>query len=153
MHSVVSWQLFSTLRENNSISLLLLPPLRPHHVQTDQSVYGLAEEGTQSQSPIHTPSHHCRKGTKEDVEKEVKIGPNCVHCWRLKKNLCIYNIDGPPAALYTLCYKVTFCKNSAVFTFWHKGEINFHLKTTTTSERKPDNQKQQGATGSWENGS
>lgn len=38
-----------------------------------QSVYGLAEEGTQSQSPIHTPSHHCRKGTKEDVEKEVKF--------------------------------------------------------------------------------
>lgn len=39
---------------------------------TAQSVYGLVEEGTQCQSPIHTPSHHCRKGTKEDVEKEVK---------------------------------------------------------------------------------
>uniref|UniRef100_A0A4W6C208 Regulator of G protein signaling 6 n=1 Tax=Lates calcarifer TaxID=8187 RepID=A0A4W6C208_LATCA len=36
----------------------------PHRVK--KSVYGLAEEGTQSQSPIHTPSHHCRKGTKED---------------------------------------------------------------------------------------
>uniref|UniRef100_A0A673CT91 Regulator of G protein signaling 6 n=1 Tax=Sphaeramia orbicularis TaxID=375764 RepID=A0A673CT91_9TELE len=41
----------------------------PHRVK--KSVYGLAEEGTQSQSPIHTPSHHSRKGTKEDVEKEV----------------------------------------------------------------------------------
>ncbi|KAM9338875.1 regulator of G-protein signaling 6-like isoform 2-T2 [Symphorus nematophorus] len=41
----------------------------PHRVK--KSVYGLAEEGTQSQSPIHTPSHHCRKGTKEDVEKEI----------------------------------------------------------------------------------
>lgn len=38
-----------------------------------QSVYGVAEEGPQSQSPVHTPSHHCRKGTKEDVEKEVQI--------------------------------------------------------------------------------
>lgn len=38
-----------------------------------QSVYGLTEEGPQSQSPVHTPSHHCRKGTKEDVEKEVQI--------------------------------------------------------------------------------
>uniref|UniRef100_A0A669EJM7 Regulator of G protein signaling 6 n=1 Tax=Oreochromis niloticus TaxID=8128 RepID=A0A669EJM7_ORENI len=43
----------------------------PHRVK--KSVYGVIEEGTQSQSPIHTPSHHCRKGTKEDVEKEVKI--------------------------------------------------------------------------------
>ncbi|XP_076612990.1 regulator of G-protein signaling 6 [Chaetodon auriga] len=41
----------------------------PHRVK--KSVYGVAEEGTQSQSPIHTPSHHCRKGTKEDVEKEI----------------------------------------------------------------------------------
>ncbi|XP_029281642.1 LOW QUALITY PROTEIN: regulator of G-protein signaling 6 [Cottoperca gobio] len=41
----------------------------PHRVK--KSVYGLVEEGTQSQSPIHTPSHHCRKGTKEDVEKEI----------------------------------------------------------------------------------
>uniref|UniRef100_A0A672FEH3 Regulator of G protein signaling 6 n=1 Tax=Salarias fasciatus TaxID=181472 RepID=A0A672FEH3_SALFA len=43
----------------------------PHKVK--KSVYGVAEEGTQSQSPIHTPSHHCRKGTKEDVEKEVNL--------------------------------------------------------------------------------
>lgn len=56
-------------RKITSVSLL---PLPSHHVQTAQSVYGLAEEGTQSQSPIHTPLHHCRKGTKEDVEKEVK---------------------------------------------------------------------------------
>lgn len=41
-------------------------------------MYGLAEEGTQSQSPIHTPSHHYRKGTKEDVEKEVGLN----HCRR-----------------------------------------------------------------------
>ncbi|XP_023127515.2 regulator of G-protein signaling 6 [Amphiprion ocellaris] len=41
----------------------------PHRVK--KSVYGLAEEGTQSQSPVQTPSHHCRKGTKEDVEKEI----------------------------------------------------------------------------------
>ncbi|XP_051908508.1 regulator of G-protein signaling 6 isoform X1 [Hippocampus zosterae] len=41
----------------------------PHRVK--KSVYGLAEEGTQSRSPIHTPSHHSRKGTKEDVEKEI----------------------------------------------------------------------------------
>uniref|UniRef100_A0A669DLZ7 Regulator of G protein signaling 6 n=1 Tax=Oreochromis niloticus TaxID=8128 RepID=A0A669DLZ7_ORENI len=46
----------------------------PHRVK--KSVYGVIEEGTQSQSPIHTPSHHCRKGTKEDVEKEVKISSN-----------------------------------------------------------------------------
>lgn len=36
-----------------------------------QSVYGVSEEGPQSQSPVHTPLHHRRKGTKEDVEKEV----------------------------------------------------------------------------------
>uniref|UniRef100_A0AAX7T9X7 Regulator of G protein signaling 6 n=1 Tax=Astatotilapia calliptera TaxID=8154 RepID=A0AAX7T9X7_ASTCA len=37
----------------------------PHRVK--KSVYGVIEEGTQSQSPIHTPLHHCRKGTKEDL--------------------------------------------------------------------------------------
>lgn len=37
-----------------------------------QSVYSVAEEGPQSQSPVHTPSHQCRKDTKEDVEKEVE---------------------------------------------------------------------------------
>lgn len=57
-----------------SITALLLSS----HVQMAQSVYGLVEEGTQSQSPIHTPSHHCRKGTKEDVEKEVRL--NADYC-------------------------------------------------------------------------
>uniref|UniRef100_A0A3P8SGM7 Regulator of G protein signaling 6 n=1 Tax=Amphiprion percula TaxID=161767 RepID=A0A3P8SGM7_AMPPE len=46
----------------------------PHRVK--KSVYGVAEEGTQSQSPVQTPSHHCRKGTKEDVEKEVNVSSN-----------------------------------------------------------------------------
>uniref|UniRef100_A0AAQ4PC32 Regulator of G protein signaling 6 n=1 Tax=Gasterosteus aculeatus aculeatus TaxID=481459 RepID=A0AAQ4PC32_GASAC len=45
----------------------------PHRVK--KSVYGLAEEATQSQSPVHTPLQLCRKGTKEDVKKEVKILP------------------------------------------------------------------------------
>ena len=36
-----------------------------------QSVYGLAEEPTQVQSPVHGPLHNARKGTKEDLEKEV----------------------------------------------------------------------------------
>uniref|UniRef100_A0AAQ4RKY4 Regulator of G protein signaling 6 n=1 Tax=Gasterosteus aculeatus aculeatus TaxID=481459 RepID=A0AAQ4RKY4_GASAC len=40
----------------------------PHRVK--KSVYGLAEEATQSQSPVHTPLQLCRKGTKEDVKKE-----------------------------------------------------------------------------------
>uniref|UniRef100_A0A8K9VFG1 Regulator of G protein signaling 6 n=1 Tax=Oncorhynchus mykiss TaxID=8022 RepID=A0A8K9VFG1_ONCMY len=35
-----------------------------------KSVYGLIEEG-QSQSPVHIPSQLARKGTKEDVEKEI----------------------------------------------------------------------------------
>lgn len=39
---------------------------------TAQSVYSVAEEGPQSQSPVHTPLHQCRKDTKEDVEKEVE---------------------------------------------------------------------------------
>uniref|UniRef100_A0A4W5RN24 Regulator of G protein signaling 6 n=1 Tax=Hucho hucho TaxID=62062 RepID=A0A4W5RN24_9TELE len=37
-----------------------------------KSVYGLIDEG-QSQSPVHTPSQIARKGTKEDVEKEVLL--------------------------------------------------------------------------------
>uniref|UniRef100_A0A8C2WRE5 Regulator of G protein signaling 6 n=1 Tax=Cyclopterus lumpus TaxID=8103 RepID=A0A8C2WRE5_CYCLU len=41
----------------------------PHRVK--KSVYGLTEEGTPSQSPIRTPSHHCRKGTKEELQKEI----------------------------------------------------------------------------------
>lgn len=51
--------------------LLIMPPCGVCYVS--QSVYGVAEEGLQSPSPVHTPSHHCRKGTKEDVEKEVQI--------------------------------------------------------------------------------
>uniref|UniRef100_A0A8C5I0W4 Regulator of G-protein signaling 6-like n=1 Tax=Gouania willdenowi TaxID=441366 RepID=A0A8C5I0W4_GOUWI len=45
------------------------------------SVYGLVEEGTQSQSPTHTPSHLCRKGTKEDVEKEDHCSNPHVMCF------------------------------------------------------------------------
>lgn len=52
---------------------LPLPVILSFHLQMAQSVYGLVEEGTQSRSPVHTPSHHCRKGTKEDVEKEVDV--------------------------------------------------------------------------------
>lgn len=37
-------------------------------------MYSVTEEGPQSQSPVHTPSHQGRKGTKEDVEKEVETG-------------------------------------------------------------------------------
>uniref|UniRef100_A0A4W6C4R7 Regulator of G protein signaling 6 n=1 Tax=Lates calcarifer TaxID=8187 RepID=A0A4W6C4R7_LATCA len=57
----------------------------PHRVK--KSVYGLAEEGTQSQSPIHTPSHHCRKGTKEDVEKEILFLNTQLdrHCMKMSK--------------------------------------------------------------------
>eukprot|EP00064_Thunnus_orientalis_P005405 superscaffoldBa00000528_g5419 len=52
------------------------------------SVYGLVEEGTQCQSPIHTPSHHCsRKGTKEDVEKEILFLNTQLdrHCMKMSK--------------------------------------------------------------------
>uniref|UniRef100_A0A672F7G1 Regulator of G protein signaling 6 n=1 Tax=Salarias fasciatus TaxID=181472 RepID=A0A672F7G1_SALFA len=57
----------------------------PHKVK--KSVYGVAEEGTQSQSPIHTPSHHCRKGTKEDVEKEILFLNAQLdrHCMKMSK--------------------------------------------------------------------
>uniref|UniRef100_A0A3Q3KER1 RGS domain-containing protein n=1 Tax=Monopterus albus TaxID=43700 RepID=A0A3Q3KER1_MONAL len=57
----------------------------PHRVK--KSVYGLVEEGTQSQSPIHTPSHHCRKGTKEDVEKEILFLNTQLdrHCMKMSK--------------------------------------------------------------------
>uniref|UniRef100_A0A673CLT7 Regulator of G protein signaling 6 n=1 Tax=Sphaeramia orbicularis TaxID=375764 RepID=A0A673CLT7_9TELE len=57
----------------------------PHRVK--KSVYGLAEEGTQSQSPIHTPSHHSRKGTKEDVEKEILFLHAQLdrHCMKMSK--------------------------------------------------------------------
>ncbi|XP_053301179.1 regulator of G-protein signaling 6 isoform X2 [Pleuronectes platessa] len=51
------------------------------------SVYGLAEEGTQAQSPIHTPSHLGRKGTKEDVEKEISFLNLQLdrHCMKMSK--------------------------------------------------------------------
>uniref|UniRef100_A0A669BXC9 Regulator of G protein signaling 6 n=1 Tax=Oreochromis niloticus TaxID=8128 RepID=A0A669BXC9_ORENI len=57
----------------------------PHRVK--KSVYGVIEEGTQSQSPIHTPSHHCRKGTKEDVEKEIVFLNTQLdrHCMKMSK--------------------------------------------------------------------
>uniref|UniRef100_A0A7N6ASY8 Regulator of G protein signaling 6 n=1 Tax=Anabas testudineus TaxID=64144 RepID=A0A7N6ASY8_ANATE len=57
----------------------------PHRVK--KSVYGLAEEGTQSHSPMHTPSHHCRKGTKEDVEKEILFLNTQLdrHCMKMSK--------------------------------------------------------------------
>uniref|UniRef100_A0A667Z0R3 Regulator of G protein signaling 6 n=1 Tax=Myripristis murdjan TaxID=586833 RepID=A0A667Z0R3_9TELE len=52
-----------------------------------RSVYGLVEEGTQSHSPIHTPSHRCRKGTKEDVEKEILFLNTQLdrHCMKMSK--------------------------------------------------------------------
>ncbi|KAM6915712.1 regulator of G-protein signaling 6-like [Xenentodon cancila] len=52
-----------------------------------KSVYGLAEEGTQSHSPITTPSHHCRKGTKDDVEKEISFLKTQLdrHCLKMSK--------------------------------------------------------------------
>ncbi|XP_055005619.1 regulator of G-protein signaling 6-like [Boleophthalmus pectinirostris] len=57
----------------------------PHRVK--KSVYGLSEEGPQSQSPIHTPSHQSRKGTKEDVEKEIQFLNTQLdrHCMKMSK--------------------------------------------------------------------
>uniref|UniRef100_A0A3Q2R0J2 Regulator of G protein signaling 6 n=1 Tax=Fundulus heteroclitus TaxID=8078 RepID=A0A3Q2R0J2_FUNHE len=57
----------------------------PHRVK--KSVYGVVEEGTQSQSPIHTLLHHCRKGTKEDVEKEIIFLNTQLdrHCLKMSK--------------------------------------------------------------------
>uniref|UniRef100_A0A672FVR6 Regulator of G protein signaling 6 n=1 Tax=Salarias fasciatus TaxID=181472 RepID=A0A672FVR6_SALFA len=65
----------------------------PHKVK--KSVYGVAEEGTQSQSPIHTPSHHCRKGTKEDVEKEIlflnaQLDRHCMKMSKVAESLITY---------------------------------------------------------------
>ncbi|XP_073348919.1 regulator of G-protein signaling 6 [Pagrus major] len=65
----------------------------PHRVK--KSVYGLAEEGTQCQSPIHTPSHHCRKGTKEDVEKEIiflnaQLDRHCMKMSKVAESLISY---------------------------------------------------------------
>ncbi|XP_072218686.1 regulator of G-protein signaling 6 [Leuresthes tenuis] len=52
-----------------------------------KSVYGLAEEGTQCQSPVHIPLIHCRKGTKEDVEKEISFLNTQLdrHCMKMSK--------------------------------------------------------------------
>uniref|UniRef100_A0A8C6KQL8 Regulator of G protein signaling 6 n=1 Tax=Nothobranchius furzeri TaxID=105023 RepID=A0A8C6KQL8_NOTFU len=57
----------------------------PHRVK--KSVYGVVEDGVQSQSPIHTTSHHCRKGTKEDVEKEILFLSTQLdrHCLKMSK--------------------------------------------------------------------
>lgn len=57
----------------------------PHRVK--KSVYGLSEEVPQSHSPIHTPSHHSRKGTKEDVEKEIQFLNTQLdrHCLKMSK--------------------------------------------------------------------
>uniref|UniRef100_A0A3Q2XIM9 Regulator of G protein signaling 6 n=1 Tax=Hippocampus comes TaxID=109280 RepID=A0A3Q2XIM9_HIPCM len=65
----------------------------PHRVK--KSVYGLAEEGTQSRSPIHTPSHHSRKGTKEDVEKEIlflnaQLDRHCMKMSKVAESLISY---------------------------------------------------------------
>uniref|UniRef100_A0A8C5B5Y1 Regulator of G protein signaling 6 n=1 Tax=Gadus morhua TaxID=8049 RepID=A0A8C5B5Y1_GADMO len=51
----------------------------PHRVK--KSVYGLAEEPTQVQSPVHGPVHNARKGTKEDLEKEVGARRGTRHTW------------------------------------------------------------------------
>uniref|UniRef100_A0A3P9JCJ8 Regulator of G protein signaling 6 n=1 Tax=Oryzias latipes TaxID=8090 RepID=A0A3P9JCJ8_ORYLA len=52
-----------------------------------KSVYGLTEEGKQSQSPIHTFLQHCPKGTKEDVEKEISFLKTQLdrHCMKMSK--------------------------------------------------------------------
>ncbi|XP_061560848.1 regulator of G-protein signaling 6 isoform X1 [Phycodurus eques] len=65
----------------------------PHRVK--KSVYGLAEEGTQSRSPIHTPSHRSRKGTKEDVEKEIlflnaQLDRHCMKMSKVAESLISY---------------------------------------------------------------
>ncbi|XP_028295988.1 regulator of G-protein signaling 6-like [Gouania willdenowi] len=65
----------------------------PHRVK--KSVYGLVEEGTQSQSPTHTPSHLCRKGTKEDVEKEIlflntQLDRHCLKMSKVAESLISY---------------------------------------------------------------
>uniref|UniRef100_A0A8C7I662 Regulator of G protein signaling 6 n=1 Tax=Oncorhynchus kisutch TaxID=8019 RepID=A0A8C7I662_ONCKI len=51
-----------------------------------KSVYGLIEEG-QSQSPVHRPSQLARKGTKEDVEKEIVFLNSQLdrHCIKVSK--------------------------------------------------------------------
>ncbi|XP_076023581.1 regulator of G-protein signaling 6-like isoform X2 [Genypterus blacodes] len=57
----------------------------PHRVK--KSVYGLAEEASQCHSPVHTPLHQTRKGTKEDVEKEIVFLNTQLdrHCMKMSK--------------------------------------------------------------------
>ncbi|XP_030201810.1 regulator of G-protein signaling 6 [Gadus morhua] len=57
----------------------------PHRVK--KSVYGLAEEPTQVQSPVHGPVHNARKGTKEDLEKEIGFLRHQLdrHCMKMSK--------------------------------------------------------------------
>ncbi|KAM3861192.1 regulator of G-protein signaling 6-like [Diretmus argenteus] len=68
----------------------------PHRVK--KSVYGVAEEATQCQSPVHTPSHHCRKGTKEDVEKEIvflntQLDRHCMKMSKVAESLMSYTVQ------------------------------------------------------------
>ncbi|XP_036003151.1 regulator of G-protein signaling 6 [Fundulus heteroclitus] len=68
----------------------------PHRVK--KSVYGVVEEGTQSQSPIHTLLHHCRKGTKEDVEKEIiflntQLDRHCLKMSKVADSLITYTVQ------------------------------------------------------------
>lgn len=58
------------------LSLLALEKSAHLFVPMVQTVYGVVEDGVQSQSPVHTSLHLCRKGTKEDVEKEVRMCPD-----------------------------------------------------------------------------
>ncbi|PWA27576.1 hypothetical protein CCH79_00000524 [Gambusia affinis] len=65
----------------------------PHRVK--KSVYSVVEEGRQSQSPIHTSLHHCRKGTKDDVEKEIlflntQLDRHCLKMSKVAESLIIY---------------------------------------------------------------
>uniref|UniRef100_G3NZ41 Regulator of G protein signaling 6 n=1 Tax=Gasterosteus aculeatus aculeatus TaxID=481459 RepID=G3NZ41_GASAC len=65
----------------------------PHRVK--KSVYGLAEEATQSQSPVHTPLQLCRKGTKEDVKKEIlflntQLDRHCMKMSKVSESLISY---------------------------------------------------------------
>uniref|UniRef100_A0AAZ3P7I1 Regulator of G-protein signaling 6 n=1 Tax=Oncorhynchus tshawytscha TaxID=74940 RepID=A0AAZ3P7I1_ONCTS len=59
-----------------------------------KSVYGLIEEG-QSQSPVHRPSQLARKGTKEDVEKEIvflnsQLDRHCIKVSKVAESLMTY---------------------------------------------------------------
>nr|XP_029500400.1 regulator of G-protein signaling 6-like [Oncorhynchus nerka] len=59
-----------------------------------KSVYGLIEEG-RSQSPVHRPSQLARKGTKEDVEKEIvflnsQLDRHCIKVSKVAESLMTY---------------------------------------------------------------